>query len=249
MISVQGPHSRALLTPLVNEGSLEDENMPFSTCHEIVLAGVPMYCLRLTFVGELGFELHVPSSDAVSVYRSLRSAGDDYASKHGVPVLDAGYRAIDSLSAEMNYRHWHADLSNADTPMEANIGFTVLSKLKREDAPDFIGRDALQAQRKTGLKKKLVCLTVSSPETPLFGMETIWRNGECLGLIRSTAYGYTIEQQVAYGYIRAPEGVAKITKKWLQEGSWEIGDKGKRIPATFHTGAPYNAKLATLDAA
>ena len=249
MISVQGPHSRALLASMVTEGSLEEEDMPFSTCKEIVLAGVPMYCLRLTFVGELGFELHVPSSQAAAVYRALRTAGDEYAIQHNVPVLDAGYRAIDSLSAEMNYRHWHADLSNADTPMEANIGFTVLSKLKREDVPDFIGRDALQVQRKTGLQKKLVCLTIPSPESPLFGMETIWRNGECLGIVRSTAYGYTIEQQIVYGYIRAPEGVPKITKKWLTEGEWEIGDKGKRVPATFHTGAPYNAKAVALDAA
>eukprot|EP00977_Amphora_coffeiformis_P024538 scaffold16127_cov186-Amphora_coffeaeformis.AAC.1 len=240
MLSVQGPHSKALLSPLVTQGSIDDQ--AFSTCQEIVLAGVKMHCLRLTFVGELGFELHIPSSEAKAVYQAVRAAGDAYEKSYGVPVRDAGYRAIDSLSAEMNYRHWHADLSNAETPIEANIAFTVLSKLKREDAPAFIGREALQRQRETGLQKKLVCLTISQPEQPLFGMETIWRNGECLGLVRSTAYGYTIGANIAYGYIQAPSGIAKITKKWLEAGEWEIGDKGTRTPAVLHLRAPYDPK-------
>lgn len=243
MLSVQGPHSQVLLSPLVTHGSLDDQ--AFSTCQEIELAGVKLYCLRLTFVGELGFELHAPSSEAAALYRAIRKAGDAYEKSNGIPVRDAGYRAIDSLSAEMNYRHWHADLSNADTPMQANIGFTVLSKLKREDEPDFLGREALQRQRASGLQKKLVCLTISNPEQPLFGMETIWRNGVCLGLVRSTAYGNTIDANIAYGYVQAPEGVAKITKKWLEAGEWEIGDKGARTPATFHFRAPYDPNVET----
>merc|ERR1719236_458642 len=110
----------------------------------------------------MGFELHVPSSTALAVYRAVRDAGTAYEARHGVPVRDAGYRAIDGLSAEKNFRHWHADLCNRDTPMEAGIGFTVLSKLKRtgQDAPDFLGRAALEAQRAAGLRRKLICLTV-----------------------------------------------------------------------------------------
>lgn len=249
MLSVQGPHSRALLSPLVTEGSLEEVDIPFSTCHHITIAGIPVYCLRLTFVGELGFELHIPSEHAAHVYRAVREAGDAYAAKHNVPVRDGGYRAIDSLSAEMNFRHWHADLTNSDTPLESGIGFTVLGKLKREDKPDFVGRAALEEHRARGLQKKLVCLTIPRPENPLFGNETIWRNGECLGLVRSTAYGYTIGQQIAYGYVKAPEGVKKITKKWLEEGVWEIGDKGVNIPATFHNGKPYTAEPVVLEVA
>ncbi|CAK0845408.1 unnamed protein product, partial [Prorocentrum cordatum] len=125
MISVQGPHSRALLQPLVTSGhSLGDDGLAFSACKEIEIAGHRVMCLRLTFVGELGFELHVPSENAVAVYRAVREAGDLYSQTLGVPVRDAGYRAIDSLSAEKNFRHWHADLCNVDTPMEAGIGFT-----------------------------------------------------------------------------------------------------------------------------
>jgi len=106
-----------------------------------------LHFFSLTFVGELGFELHVPSGSASAVYRAVREAGDLYSKTQGVPVRDGGYRAIDSLSAEKNFRHWHADLCNRDTPMEAGIGFTVLSKLKRtgQDAPDFLGREALEA--------------------------------------------------------------------------------------------------------
>lgn len=247
MLSVQGPHSRALLSPLVTQGSLE--NQDFSTSQEIVLAGVKMLCLRLTFVGELGFELHIPSKNAAAVYRAVRAAGVEYEKAHGVPVRDAGYRAIDSLSAEMNYRHWHADLSNAETPFEANIGFTVLGKLKREDSPAFIGRDALQQQRASGLQKKLVCLTITNPDQPLFGMETIWRNGTCLGLVRSTAYGYTIGANIAYGYVHAPPDVPKITKKWLEAGEWEIGDKMRRIPAVLHLRAPYDPMVNAVTVA
>mmetsp|Transcript_2604 Transcript_2604/g.6064 ORF Transcript_2604/g.6064 Transcript_2604/m.6064 type:complete len:923 (+) Transcript_2604:116-2884(+) len=242
MISVQGPHSRALLESLMNEGDLSDKSQPFSTCREIKLAGKDVYCLRLTFVGELGFEIHAPSEYAADVYRAIREAGEEYEAKNNVPVRDAGYRAIDSLSAEKSFRHWHADLSNADTPLEANIGFTVLSKLKRDDCPEFLGRDALQKQRADGLQKKLVCLTVNDSDVPLHGMESIWRNGECVGLIRSTAYGHTLGRSIAYGYVRRDVADGKVTKKWLDEGSWQIGDKGAMHDATMSHSAPFDPK-------
>merc|ERR1712232_542920 len=169
MISVQGPHSRALLQPLVTSvHSLQDEAFPFSTCQQIEIVGHKLMCLRLTFVGELGFELHIPEESALAVYQAIREAGDVYAAENNVPVRDAGYRAIDSLSAEKNFRHWHADLCNRDTPLEAGIGFTVLSKLKRTgaDAPDFLGREALEAQRAAGLKRKLFALQSTTPVCP-----------------------------------------------------------------------------------
>jgi sarcosine dehydrogenase len=95
-------------------------------------------------MGELGFELHMPKSESAMIYNLLRKTGEEYELKNSVPIRDAGYRAIDSLSAEKNFRHWHADLTNADTPLEAGIGFTVLKKLKRADSPDFVGRKALE---------------------------------------------------------------------------------------------------------
>jgi len=106
--------------------------------------------IRLTFVGELGFELHIPRDSCVSVYRAVMEAGKD----HG--IVNAGYRAIDCLSAEKGYKHWHQDLRHDDTPLEAGLGFTC--KLK-SDTP-FLGREALEKQKSEGLKKKLVCFTI-----------------------------------------------------------------------------------------
>ena len=243
MISVQGPHSRSLLAPLITYGDqvLSADVMPFSTGNQLSIAGVDnVLCLRLTFVGELGFELHVPSQHAAHVYKTIRQAGDDYELRHNVPVRDAGYRAIDSLSAEKNFRHWHADLSNADTPMEAGIGFSVLPKLKHSEV-DFLGRKALEEHRERGLRRKLVCLLVDPKHGPLHGMETIWRDGVCFGLVRSAAYGYTIGRTIAYGYIKR-EDDKKVTKKWLESGTWQIGSRGKLFEAKFSAEAPFDPK-------
>merc|ERR1719226_235770 len=124
--------------------------------------------LRLTFIGEQGYELHVPSTSAPDVYRALFDNSASLTAAN-IKVANAGYRAIDSMSAEKGYRHWHADLSNADTPFEAGIGFTALAKLKT-DTP-FLGREALEKQRVEGLRRKLICLTLDEdrPSTPLHG--------------------------------------------------------------------------------
>ena len=125
ILSVQGPRSHELLAPLVSDNAIGDlSSFAFSTAREVTFAGLAgVRCLRLTFVGELGFELHLPSSGAAAAYETLRAAGEQLESATGAPVRDAGYFAIDSLSAEKSYRHWHADLGVADTPMEAGIGF------------------------------------------------------------------------------------------------------------------------------
>eukprot|EP00928_Gymnodinium_smaydae_P078303 TRINITY_DN6213_c0_g4_i2.p1 TRINITY_DN6213_c0_g4~~TRINITY_DN6213_c0_g4_i2.p1 ORF type:complete len:834 (+),score=159.83 TRINITY_DN6213_c0_g4_i2:163-2664(+) len=249
MISVQGPHSRTLLESLITSGhSLSNEAFPFSTCQELEVAGHKLKALRLTFVGELGFELHVPAESSVAVYRAVREAGEAYGKQHGVPVRDAGYRAIDGLSAEKNFRHWHADLCNRDTPMEAGIGFTVLPKLKRTgpDAPDFLGRAALERKRAEGLQRKLVCLVVDSPDVPLHGAETLWRDGECVGYVRSTAFGFTIGKSIAYGYVDCPKSETKITNKWLEAGTWQIGDKGELHAATLSLKAPFDPTNARV---
>jgi len=163
----------------------------------------------------------------------------------GVNIANCGYRAIDSMSAEKGYRHWHADLTNKDTPFEAGIGFVALAKLKT-DTP-FIGREALERQRAEGLTRKLVCLTLdeSEPETPLHGRETMWRDGECVGFIRSTAFGFTVGKQIAYGYVDAPNGQSlkpKDFNAWLSSGSWAIDDRGNRRPSTLQLKAPFDPK-------
>ena len=244
LLSLQGPKSRALLQKLVEDpAQIDDEALEFSHGKKIIVAGHECLVLRLTFVGELGFELHVPSHCASDVYKAVFAAG----AEPGVPVRNAGYKCIDSLSAEKGYRHYHADLSNADTPMEAGIGFTVLPKLKA--GVDFIGSGALNKKREEGFQRKLVCLTVEHDEdgSPVIfnGMETIIRNGEVLGLVRSTAYGHSVEKTIAYGYIDKWEGCKKgITNKQLQEEgtTWQIGDRGKVWDATLHIKSVFDPK-------
>jgi len=163
----------------------------------------------------------------------------------GVKVANAGYRAIDSMSAEKGYRHWHADLSNRDTPFEAVIGFTAVAKLKT-DTP-FLGRDALKAQQAEGLRRRLVCLTLNDerPETPLHGQETIWRHGQCVGFVKSAAYGFSSKKQIAFGYVDAPDGnpmKPKAFTQWLSAGSWHICDKGEHLPSTLHIKSVFDPK-------
>jgi sarcosine dehydrogenase len=191
-------------------------------------------------VGERGYELHVPAESAAEVYKALCDAGKRYEQHVGVPVRPIGYRAIDSMSAEKGYRHWHADLSNRDTPLEAGIGFTVLPKLKREGVP-FLGREALEKYRAAGLQRRLVCVVANDGNVPLHGLETLWRDGVCVGLVKSTAYGHSIGKSISYGYADCPPELEKITNAWLSEGVWEIGDKATRHPATLNLRAPYDA--------
>ena len=256
ILSVQGPHARALLEKImfIDNTKYEvfdlnnDEYFPFSYAKtNLTINGYPIeMTLRLTFVGEVGYELHVQNEHAVNVYDALKKAGHQYEQEHHVPVRDAGYRAIDSLSAEKGYRHWHADLTNVDSPMEAGIGFTVVPRLKqsKEESGDFLGRTALEKKRKEGLQKKLICLVLDDNDTetttPLHGQETIWRNGICVGIVRSTAYGHSIGKTICYGYVNKDEDEMKVTNKWLKNGAWNVGDRGNQLKATLHLKAPFD---------
>ena len=160
-----------------------------------------------------------------------------------MPVRDAGYRAVDGLSAEKGGLRWGADVSGQDTPMEAGIEFVVSDKLKTEI--DFLGREALLAKKEEGLQRKLVCLTVESDAsdgTPvvLSGLETIRLNGKSVGVVQSTAFGHTVKKTVAYGYVEKQRGWEKVTDELLMEGTWKIGDRGKELEATLRIGAVFD---------
>ncbi len=152
--------------------------------------------------------------------------------------------------------------------MEAGIGFTVVPRLKKLLKPsscetDFLGKEALQKSLQRGVQRRLVCLTLDNTDTehhrPLSGMETLWRDGTCVGYVRSTAFGHTVGSTIAYGYVsKAPPRLGdvgmeqsvmseKITNEWLQAGAWAIGDRGERCKATLHLKSPYdpsNEKIA-----
>ena len=141
--------SRELLQSLTS-ADLSNESFPFSTHKVINVAGHNCRAIRLTFVGELGWELHIPNDSCVPIYEAVMGIGEKFG------IVNGGYRALDSLSAEKGYKHWHQDLRHDDTPLEAGLGFTC--KLKR-DTP-FLGREALEKQKAEGLGKRLVCFTI-----------------------------------------------------------------------------------------
>ncbi|XP_002158472.3 sarcosine dehydrogenase, mitochondrial [Hydra vulgaris] len=218
MLSIQGPNSRKLLQKLTGENLLNDA-FPFSTHKVVEIAGHKMRALRLTFVGEMGWELHIPKHACVDVYHEIMKVGKEFG------IVNSGYRAIDNLSIEKGYRHWHADIRADDTPLEAGLAFTC--KLK-SDVP-FLGREVLEKQKKSGLTKKLACFTIDE-HRPLIGLEAIWRNKEIVGMIRRGGYGFHIGKTIGYGYVKSPSGGC-IDNEFLKTGNYEIESMGEFIPA------------------
>ncbi len=228
VLSVMGPRAREVLARLTRD-DLSDGAFPFASAREIGLAGVPVLALRITYVGELGYELHVPAECAGALYDALIEAGRE------AGIANAGYRAIESLRLEKGYRAWGSDLTPDHTPLEAGLGWAV--KLASNHA--FIGREALERQRAAGLTKRLACLTVADPEVVLLGRETIYRDGERVGWLTSGGWGYTVGRNIGYGYVRNPAGV---TREWLLGGRYELEVAAERVPAEIHLGPLYDPR-------
>lgn len=227
LLSIQGPASHAVLQDVV-DADLSNEAFPFSTHQLVKAAGHLVRAIRLSFVGELGWELHVPRESCIPVYRALMAAG----AKHG--LINAGYRAIDSLSIEKGYRHWHADLRPDDSPLEAGLAFTC----KLKSSVPFLGREALEKQRATGLYRRLVCLTVEE-EVPMFGLEAIWRNGQVVGHVRRADFGFAVNKTIAYGYIRDPSG-GPVSLDFVKSGEYALERMGVTYPAQVHLKSPFD---------
>ncbi|XP_042767900.1 sarcosine dehydrogenase, mitochondrial isoform X4 [Panthera leo] len=227
LISIQGPASRAILQEVL-DADLSNEAFPFSTHRLVRAAGHLVRAMRLSFVGELGWELHVPKPACVPVYRAVMAAG----TKHG--LVNAGYRAIDSLSIEKGYRHWHADLRPDDSPLEAGLAFTC----KLKSAVPFLGREALEKQRAEGLRRRLVCFTVDE-KVPMFGLEAIWRNGQVVGHVRRADFGFAVDKTLAYGYIRDPSGQS-VSLDFVKSGDYAVERMGVAHPARAHLKSPFD---------
>jgi len=216
VLSLMGPRSRDILES-VTRADVSNEAFPFGTLQMIGVAGCPVRALRVTYVGELGWELHLPVEYATTVYDTLMSAG----AEHG--LLNAGYRAIESLRLEKGYRAWGSDIGPDHTPVEAGLGWAV--KLRTEI--DFRGRAAIAAQRTGGVRKMLAGFTCDA-EVVLLGRETIYRDGERVGWLTSGGYGYTIDRSIGYGYIRNPDGV---TADYINAGTYALEVGGEQVPA------------------
>ncbi|MBN8249930.1 MAG: FAD-dependent oxidoreductase, partial [Verrucomicrobia bacterium] len=219
VISVMGPQARTLLSR-VTDSDLSSDAFPFGAAQVIGVGAATARALRVTYVGELGWELHLPVEQTAVAYDALWAAGAD------LGVADAGHYAINSLRLEKGYRAFGAELSPDETPLEAGLGFAVAW-----DKPGgFLGRDALLKQRALGVRKRLVLFALQDPEAILWGSEPILRDGITVGYTTSGAYGHTVGASVSMGYVRDPGG-STISTEWVLGGRYEILLNGTRIPA------------------
>jgi sarcosine dehydrogenase len=206
---------------------------PFGTARRIGAGGAPVLALRVTYVGELGFELHVSVEFAATLYEALTAAG----AQHG--IADAGYRAIESLRLEKGYRAWGADIGPDHSPDMAGLGWAV--KMRR--GIPFKGRDALAEKRKKPLPRLMTGFLVEDPEVVLLGRETIYRDGRRCGWLSSAGYGYTVGSNIGYGYVRDAAGVDETYVRW---GSYELEVATERVPATVFLEPPYDPGMAKV---
>ncbi len=216
-INIQGPRSRALLQTLTTV-DLGNEAFPFRTAREIDIGFARVLCVRITYLGELGYELYIPAEQAMHVYDRLVAAGQDFGLRH------AGLKALASLRMEKGYRDYGHDIDNTDSVLEAGLGFAV--DLKK---PGFIGREAVLAKKAAGpLTRRIVQVLVQDPEPLLFHAEVVRRNGRPIGYIRAASYGFTVGGAVGLAMIEAGEA---IDQAYLDAGTWEVDIAGRLFAA------------------
>jgi len=218
MIGLMGPRSRALLSELTSV-DLSNEGFAFGTGQHIEVAGIEVMALRMSYVGELGWELYAPNATAGALYDVLVEVG----ARHG--LVHAGYHAMNSLRLEAGMRHWGHDITDQDTPLEAGLGFTIAW-----DKPgDFTGRAALQAQRMEPRTRRLLQFRLEDPDRLTYHDEPILRNGSLVGRTTSSMWSASQDRCCSMGYVEHSDA---ITAGWLADGTWEITVAGTRVPAS-----------------
>ncbi len=225
VINICGPKAREVLQPACEE-DVSNAAFPFGTAQEITVGAAPVRAVRIGFVGELGWELHIPTEFGAHVYEVLREAGKD----HG--LRDVGYRTIDSLRLEKGYLYWSGDISPDYTPIEAGLGFRVHLK----SGGSFKGRAALATQKEKGPERTL-CTFVTKKKLPLHGGETIIHGGNPVSLATSAAYGHTVGQTILFGY---------LDRIIWDETDFEIEVFGARHPITRVDGPLYDPQNERL---
>jgi sarcosine dehydrogenase len=221
-LSLMGPQARAVLER-VTAADVSNAAFPFGHVRELDIAGSPVRALRITYVGELGWELHVPIAATGTVFDALMAAGA------GQGIRPVGYRALESLRLEKGYRAWSADITPGDTPFEAGLGWAVKMRTNRP----FLGREALEAAAGRPLAKRLAGFLVDSSDAVLLGRETILRDGTAVGYLTSGGHGHTLGAGIGYGYVRRDEGVSD---DWLRSGRYELDVAGEVLPARIGLG-------------
>ena len=232
VLSVMGPRSRDVIQSLT-EHDMSNAGFPFGRIKRIAIAGAPLLALRVTYVGELGWELHIPVEFAANVYDALMAAGKP----HG--IANAGYRAIESLRLEKGYRAWGADIGPDHTPLVAGLGWAV----KLKSSTPFQGRAALEAQAAKPLPRLLAGFT-TDPSVVLLGRETIYRDGKRVGWLTSGGYGYTVGRSIGYGYVRDPE--EGVDRAKVLSDRYELEVATTRVPAEVFLDPLYDPAMARV---
>ena len=229
LMNIQGPKSRRLMKRLTTADVSQDA-FPYMSAQEIDIHYALVQVMRVTFEGELGFELYVPTEFSAHVYEAVVEAGQDLGLRH------AGFQALNSLRIEKAYREYGHDMDNLDTPLEAGLGFAV----KFDKPGGFIGRDALLRQKEGGpLKYRMVQFLLDDPEPLLYDNEIIYRDGEIAGHLQTGAYGFTLGGAMGMGFV---ENEAGATADFINKGTYEIDIAGERYPAKASLRPMYDPK-------
>ena len=229
VFALMGPNSRKILQG-ITDTSMSNEDFPFATYKKIQIGNSEVNAIRITYMGELGWELHFPINYATDVYETIMNYGQEFG------LVNAGYRCIESCRLEKGYRAWGSDIGPDHTPLEAGLGWATKINSNR----DFIGKQALIDQKKQGLKKIFAGFTCDDPNQILLGRETIFRNGKQVGWLSSGGYGYTIDKPIGYGYIRSKDA---INKDFVLNGKYELEIATKKIPCNVHLSPLYDKEM------
>ena len=232
-LNVQGPHSRDLLQRITSE-DMSNAAFPFRAAREIDIGFARALCVRITYLGELGYELYVPSEQAVHVYDRVVAAGAD------LGLVHAGLKALGSLRMEKAYRDYGHDIDNTDDPLETGLGFAIAF-----DKPGgFLGRDALLARKHRGpLQRRLMQVLVKDPEPLMFHAEVVWRDGVRVGYVRAASYGHTLGGAVGLVMV---EPKCVVDQAYIDSGTWEVEIATRRYPAVVSLRPLYDPRMLRI---
>jgi 4-methylaminobutanoate oxidase (formaldehyde-forming) len=229
-LNIQGPNSRALLQKLTSV-DLSNEALPFRAAREIDIRLARVLCVRITYVGELGYELYIPADQALHVYDRIVAAGAAFGLVH------AGLEALGSLRMEKGYRDYGHDIDNTDGPYEAGLGFA----LDLNKADGFIGKEAILARKAAGpLTRRLLQVLVKDPEPLMYHAEVVLRDGVPVGYVRAASYGHTLGGAVGLVMV---EPKVVVDEAYLNSGRWEVDIAGKLYPGVVSARAFYDRKI------
>jgi 4-methylaminobutanoate oxidase (formaldehyde-forming) len=234
-LNIQGPRSRELLQSLTS-ADLSNEAFPFRCVGEIDIGLARVTCVRITYLGELGYELNIPSEQAVHVYDRLVEAGERFGLRH------AGLRALSSLRMEKAYRDYGHDIDNTDDPYETGLGFAV----RLDKQADFLGKQACERKKAAApWPNRLVQVLIKDPEPLMHHGEIVLRNGKPVGEVRAASYGHTLGGAVGLAFVH---GDPAVDKAFLDDGEWEVDIAGRRYPAVVSLRPMYDPGMERVKA-